>query len=48
MDTPAFLNAMKTRAMTPTYLGADDTQTAVRREAQRIERMVKELGLDKK
>lgn len=48
MDSPAFLNAMKTREMTVTYLNAEETEKAVRRESERIEGMVKKLGLEKK
>ncbi len=48
IDSPSFVNAMKTREMTITYLNAEETEKAVRREAERFERMVKKLGLDKK
>jgi tripartite-type tricarboxylate transporter receptor subunit TctC len=48
IDSPSFVNAMKTREMTITYLNAEDTEKAVRRESERFERMVKKLGLDKK
>lgn len=48
IDSPNFVNAMKTREMTITYLNAEETENAVRREAERFERMVKKLGLEKK
>ncbi len=48
MDSPAFLSAMKTREMTITYLNSEDTEKAVRQESERIEKLVKKLGLDKK
>jgi tripartite-type tricarboxylate transporter receptor subunit TctC len=48
MDSPIFLNAMKTREMTIMYLNSEDTERAVRQESERIEGLVKKLGLDKK
>ncbi len=48
IDDPSFQNAMKRLEMTVTYLNAEDTEKAVRREAERIERIVKKLGLEKK
>ncbi len=48
MDEAVFQNAMKNREMTITYLNSEDTEKAVRRESERIERMVKKLGLEKK
>ena len=48
MDSPAFLNAMKTREMTIMYLNSEETEKAVRQESERIEGLVKKLGLDKK
>jgi len=48
MDDAVFQNAMKNREMTITYLNSEDTEKAVRRESERIERMVKKLGLEKK
>ena len=48
MDSPAFLNAMKTREMTLMYLNAEDTEKAVIQESKRIEGLVKKLGLEKK
>ena len=48
MDSPIFLNAMKTREMTIMYLNSEDTERAVRQESERIEGLVKKLGLEKK
>jgi len=48
MDDPGFQNAMKRLEMTITYLNSEDTEKAVRRESERIERLVKKLGLEKK
>jgi tripartite-type tricarboxylate transporter receptor subunit TctC len=48
METPAFLNAMKTREMSILYLNSEDTEKAVQQEAERIEKLVKKLGLEKK
>jgi tripartite-type tricarboxylate transporter receptor subunit TctC len=48
MDSSAFLNAMKTREMTIPYLNSEDTTKAVQQESERIEKLVKKLGLDKK
>jgi tripartite-type tricarboxylate transporter receptor subunit TctC len=48
IDDPSFLNAMKRLEMTVTYLNAEDTEKAVRREAERMERIIKKLGLEKK
>jgi len=48
MDSAVFLNAMKAREMTITYLNAEDTEKAVRQESERIEELVKKLGLEKK
>jgi len=48
MDDLIFQNAMKRLEMTITYLNSEDTEKAVRRESERIEGLVKKLGLDKK
>lgn len=48
MDSPIFLNAMKTREMTIMYLNSEDTERAVRQESERVEGLVKKLGLEKK
>jgi tripartite-type tricarboxylate transporter receptor subunit TctC len=48
MDSPAFLNAMKTREMPLMYLNAEDTEKAVIEESVRIEGLVKKLGLVEK
>jgi len=48
MDSSVFLNAMKTREMTVMYLNSEDTERTVRQESERIEGLVKKLGLDKK
>ncbi len=48
MESAGFLNAMKTREMTIPYLNSEDTEKAVRQESERIEKLVKKLGLEKK
>ena len=48
IDDPSFQNAMKRLEMAITYLNAEDTEKAVRRESERIERIIKKLGLEKK
>jgi tripartite-type tricarboxylate transporter receptor subunit TctC len=48
IDDPTFQSAMKRLEMAVTYLDSEETEKAVRREAERIEGLVKRLGLDKK
>jgi tripartite-type tricarboxylate transporter receptor subunit TctC len=48
MESPIFLNAMKTREMPLMYLNAEDTEKAVLEESVRIEGLVKKLGLVEK
>lgn len=48
MDDPNFLNAMKKLEKPITYLNSEDCEKAVRQESERIEKLVKKLGLQKK
>ena len=48
MDDPKFLNAMKKLEKPITYLNSEDCEKAVRQESERIEKLVKKLGLQKK
>ncbi len=48
MDNPNFLNAQKKLEKPIAFLDSEDCEKAVRQESERIERLVKKLGLQKK
>jgi tripartite-type tricarboxylate transporter receptor subunit TctC len=48
MDDPNFQNALKRLEMPALFLNSEDCEKAVRQESERIERLVKKLGLQKK
>jgi len=47
MDDPEFLNVMKKFDMNNYYLGPADYEKYIRQEFERIEKLVKKLGLEK-
>jgi tripartite-type tricarboxylate transporter receptor subunit TctC len=48
MDDPEFLGVLKKMDMTTYYLGPNDYEKYIHQEFDRIEKLVKKLGLDKK
>jgi tripartite-type tricarboxylate transporter receptor subunit TctC len=48
MDDPDFQAVMKKLDMTPLYLNSEDYEKYVRQDSERIGKLVKKLGLDKK
>jgi tripartite-type tricarboxylate transporter receptor subunit TctC len=48
MDDPDFQAIMKKLDMTPLYLNSEDYEKYVRQDSERIGKLVRKLGLDKK
>ena len=48
MSDPEFLATMKTFDMEPVFMNSEDYEKSIREDADRVEKIVKKLGLDKK